>query len=250
MSTGKTAVVTGASSGIGAAAARALAGAGFRVFAGARRLDRLREVTDPFGATALPLDVTDEASVAAFGAGLPAAVHLLVNNAGGAHGLDRIENARDEDWRWMWEVNVLGSMRLTRALLPALKASGDGHIINVGSIAGFETYAGGAGYTGAKHAERAFTRTLRLELLGKPVRVTEIAPGLVETEFSLVRFAGDAERAAAVYRGLQPLTAEDVADCILWAATRPSHVNVDEIVVRPRDQATATLVHRRDPAKS
>ncbi|HEV8580347.1 MAG TPA: SDR family NAD(P)-dependent oxidoreductase [Thermoanaerobaculia bacterium] len=245
MSTGKTAVVTGASSGIGAAAARALAGAGFRVFAGARRLDRLREVTDPFGATALPLDVTDEASVAAFGAGLPAAVHLLVNNAGGAHGLDRIENARDEDWRWMWEVNVLGSMRLTRALLPALKASGDGHIINVGSIAGFETYAGGAGYTGAKHAERAFTRTLRLELLGEPVRVTEIAPGLVETEFSLVRFAGDAERAAAVYRGLQPLTAEDVADCILWAATRPSHVNVDEIVVRPRDQATATLVNRR-----
>lgn len=241
----RTAVVTGASSGIGAATARALAGAGFRVFVGARRLDRLREVADPIGAAALPLDVTDEASVAAFKAGLPAAVHLLVNNAGGAHGLDRIENARDEDWRWMWEVNVLGAMRLTRALLPALKASGDGHIVNVGSIAGFETYAGGAGYTGAKHAERAFTRTLRLELLGEPVRVTEIAPGLVETEFSLVRFAGDAERAASVYRGLQPLTAEDVADCILWAATRPSHVNVDEIVVRPRDQATATLVNRR-----
>jgi NADP-dependent 3-hydroxy acid dehydrogenase YdfG len=245
MSTGKTAVVTGASSGIGAATARALAGAGFRVFIGARRLDRLREVADPIGATALPLDVTDEAGVAAFTAALPAAVHLLVNNAGGAHGLDRVENARDEDWRWMWEVNVLGTMRLTRALLPALKASGDGHIVNVGSIAGFETYAGGAGYTGAKHAERAFTRTLRLELLGEPVRVTDVAPGLVETEFSLVRFAGDAERAAAVYRGLQPLTPEDIADCILWAATRPSHVNVDEIVVRPRDQATATMVHRR-----
>jgi NADP-dependent 3-hydroxy acid dehydrogenase YdfG len=245
MSTGKTAVVTGASSGIGAAAARALAAAGFHVIVGARRLDRLREVADLIGGTALALDVSDEASVAAFTARLPAAVHLLVNNAGGAHGLDRIENARDEDWRWMWEVNVLGAMRLTRALLPSLKASGDGHILNVGSIAGFETYAGGAGYTAAKHAVRAFTRTLRLELLGEPVRVTEVAPGLVETEFSLVRFAGDAERAASVYRGLVPLTAEDVADCIVWAATRPSHVNIDEIVVRPRDQATATLVNRR-----
>jgi NADP-dependent 3-hydroxy acid dehydrogenase YdfG len=246
----KTAVVTGASSGIGAATARALAGAGFRVFAGAGRQDRLREVADPIGATALPLDVTDAASVAAFAAGLPPQIHLLVNNAGGAHGLDRIENASEEDWRWMWEVNVLGVMNVTRALLPALKASGDGHIINVGSIAGFETYAGGAGYTGAKHAARALTRTLRLELLGEPVRVTDIAPGLAETEFSLVRFAGDAERAAAVYRGLQPLTAEDVADCIVWAATRPSHVNIDEIVVHPRDQATATLVHRREPAKT
>ncbi len=246
----KTAVVTGASSGIGAATARALAGAGFRVFAGARRQDRLREVADPIGATALPLDVTDAASVAAFAAGLPSQIHLLVNNAGGAHGLDRIENASEEDWRWMWEVNVLGVMNVTRALLPALKASGDGHVVNVGSIAGFETYAGGAGYTGAKHAARALTRTLRLELLGEPVRVTDIAPGLAETEFSLVRFAGDAERAAAVYRGLQPLTAEDVADCIVWAATRPSHVNIDEIVVRPRDQATATMIHRREPEKA
>ena len=246
----KTAVVTGASSGIGAATARALAGAGFRVFVGARRQDRLHEVADPIGATALPLDVTNAASVAAFVAGLPPQVHLLVNNAGGAHGLDHIENAREEDWRWMWEVNVLGVMMVTRALLPALRASGDGHIVNVGSIAGFETYAGGAGYTGAKHAARALTRTLRLELLGEPVRVTDIAPGLVETEFSLVRFAGDAERAAAVYRGLTPLTAEDIADCIVWAATRPSHVNIDEIVVRPRDQATATLVNRRDPNKS
>jgi len=248
MSPDRIAVVTGASSGIGAAAARALAGAGFRVFVGARRLERLREVAAPIGATALPLDVTDAASVGAFTAALPAAVHLLVNNAGGAHGLDRVEAARDEDWRWMWETNVLGAMRMTRSLLPALRASGDGHVVNVGSIAGFETYAGGAGYTGAKHAARAFTRTLRLELLGEPVRVTEIAPGLVETEFSLVRFAGDAERAQAVYRGLQPLTAEDVADCIVWAATRPPHVNIDEIVVRPRDQATATSVHRRDPA--
>jgi NADP-dependent 3-hydroxy acid dehydrogenase YdfG len=248
MSQDRIAVGPGASSGIGAATARALAGAGFRVFLGARRQERLREVADSIGGTALPLDVTDAASVKAFAAALPAAVHVLVNNAGGAWGLDRIESAVDDDWIRMWETNVLGTMRLTRDLLPALKASGDGHVVNLGSIAGFETYVGGAGYTGAQHAERAFTRTLRLELLGQPVRVTDVAPGLVETEFSLVRFKGDAERAQGVYRGLQPLTAEDIADCVLWAVTRPSHVNIDEIVVRPRDQATATAVHRRDPA--
>jgi len=242
----KTAVVTGASSGIGAATAQALARAGFQVWLGARRLDRLREVAASCGGTALPLDVTDAASVAAFAAELPSALHLLVNNAGGALGLDRIESATDDSWTTMWETNVLGTLRMTRALLPALRASGDGHVVNIGSIAGFETYAGGAGYTGAKHAERALTRTLRLELLGQPIRVTDVAPGLVETEFSLVRFAGDAERAKGVYRGLQPLLAEDVADCVVWAATRPSHVNIDEIVVRPRDQATATAVHRRE----
>ena len=241
----RTAVVTGASSGIGAATARALAGAGFRVYLGARRQDRLREVAEPIGATALPLDVTDTESLAAFAAQLPPQIHLLVNNAGGALGVDRVEAAHDEDWQRMWETNVLGVLRVTRALLPALRASGDGHIVNLGSIAGFETYAGGAGYTGSKHALRALTRTLRLELLGEPIRVTEVSPGLVETGFSLVRFAGDAERAKSVYRGLDPLTAEDVADCIVWAATRPSHVNIDEIVVRPRDQATATQVHRR-----
>ncbi|HEX5716250.1 MAG TPA: SDR family NAD(P)-dependent oxidoreductase [Thermoanaerobaculia bacterium] len=244
----KTAVVTGASSGIGAATARALATAGFQVFLGARRQDRLREVADSIGisATPLPLDVTDEASVESFAGRLPEALHLLVNNAGGAVGVERIEAAVDDKWRWMWEANVLGTLRMTRALLPKLRASGDGHVINIGSIAGFETYAGGAGYTGAKHAERALTRTLRLELLGEPIRVTDIAPGLVETEFSLVRFAGDAERAKAVYRGMEPLTPEDVADCIVWAATRPSRVNIDELVVRPRDQATATMVHRRE----
>lgn len=244
----KTAVVTGASAGIGAATARALAGAGFDLYLGARRLDRLNEVAGPIGATALELDVTDAGSVAAFVSRLPSAVHLLVNNAGLAHGLDRIEAARDEDWIGMWETNVLGVLRLTRALLPALRASRDGHVINLGSIAGFETYVGGAGYTGSKHALRAFTRTLRLELVGEPIRVTEIQPGIVETEFSMVRFAGDVERAKSVYRGLKPLVAEDIADCVVWAATRPSHVNIDEIVVRPRDQATAQVVHRRDPA--
>lgn len=247
----RTAVVTGASSGIGAATARALAAAGFQVVLGARREDRLREiareiVTAGGSATALPLDITDAGSVDAFAARLPAALHLLVNNAGGAQGVERIEAAVDAKWRWMWETNVLGTLRMTRALLPNLRATANGHIVNVGSIAGFETYAGGAGYTGAKHAERALTRTLRLELLGEPIRVTEISPGLAETEFSLVRFGGDAERAKAVYRGMEPLTAEDVADCIVWAVTRPSRVNIDEIVVRPRDQATATNVHRRE----
>jgi len=250
----KIAVVTGASSGIGAAAAEALAGAGFKVFLGARRRDRLDELAAKISssgapqATALELDVTDPESVAAFVGRLPETVHLLVNNAGGALGLDRIEDADEERWRIMWETNVMGVLRMTRALLPAITASGDGHVINVGSIAGFETYVGGAGYTAVKHAVRAMTKTLRLELLGRPVRVTEIVPGLVETEFSLVRFAGDAQRAQSVYRGMEPLLAADVADCIAWAATRPAHVNIDEIVVRPRDQATATMVHRREVA--
>ncbi len=239
------AVVTGASSGIGAATAAALAGAGFSLVLGARRLDRLQQVAAPLGARALELDVTDPASVERFAAQLPQRLHLLVNNAGGALGLDPVAEARDERWTTMYETNVLGTLRMTRALLPALIASGDGHVINVGSTAGFEVYRGGAGYTAAKHALRALTGTLRLELLGQPVRVTEVAPGLVETEFSEVRFFGDRERAAAVYRGLEPLTADDVADCIVWAATRPSHVDIDRIVVRPRDQATSTEVHRR-----
>jgi NADP-dependent 3-hydroxy acid dehydrogenase YdfG len=247
---GKIAVVTGASSGIGAASARALAAAGFHVILGARRLERLLEIAREINAAgtaeavAMTLDVADPVSVDVFAGGVPRA-HLLVNNAGGAQGLEPIAAARDDDWRTMWEVNVLGLMRMTRALLPALLASGDGHVVNLGSVAGFETYAGGAGYTSVKHAVRAISRTLRLELLGKPVRVTEIDPGMVETEFSQVRFRGDEEKASAVYRGMQPLTAEDVADCVVWAATRPSHVNVDEIVVRPRDQATAHHVHRR-----
>jgi len=240
----KTAVITGASAGIGAAAAVHLAEAGFRVVLGARRLERLEELARETGGRALHLDVADLESVEAFAAAVPE-IDLLVNNAGGALGLDPIAEARDEDWETMYRTNVLGVMRLTRAFLPKLIASGDGHVITVGSIAGFEAYPGGAGYTAAKHGARAVTRTLRLELLGQPVRVTEIAPGLVETEFSVVRFRGDEERAAKVYDGMEPLVADDVAECIVWAATRPPHVNVDEIVVRPRDQAGATLVHRR-----
>ncbi|HYB98904.1 MAG TPA: SDR family NAD(P)-dependent oxidoreductase [Candidatus Limnocylindrales bacterium] len=239
----KIAVVTGASAGIGAASARRLAADGFDVVIGARRTDRLAALASEIGARWAPLDVTNQASVDAFCAPLPT-VHVLVNNAGGAKGLAPLAEANEEHWRWMYETNVLGLMRMTRGLLPALERSGDGHVVNVGSIAGIETYAGGAGYTSVKHAVRAISHTLRLELLGRPVRVTEIAPGLVETEFSLVRFDGDAERASKVYAGMQPLTADDIADCISWAVTRPSHVNIDYMLVNPRAQARATLVHR------
>jgi NADP-dependent 3-hydroxy acid dehydrogenase YdfG len=239
------AVVTGASSGIGAATAVRLASEGFDVIAGARRLEQLREVSEPIGARALPLDVTDSGSVEAF-CDQVSECHVLVNNAGGALGLDPVTEADDDAWRWMYEANVLGAVRMIRALTPKLIASGDGHVVVVGSIAGLEPYPGGAGYNAAKHAIRAATRVLRMELLGEPVRVTEIDPGMVETEFSVVRFAGDRDRAAAVYRNMTPLTAEDVADCIAWAVTRPAHVNIDQIVVLPRDQATARMVHRRE----
>lgn len=244
MSRGKIAVVTGASSGFGAATARALHAQGFGLVLGARRLDRLGAVAAPLGARAVRLDVTDPASVSAFCDGIDA-VHLLVNNAGAALGLDRVEDAVEQRWEDMFELNVMGVLRMTRALLPKLVASGDGHIVNIGSTAARETYPGGGGYTASKHALRALSQTLRMELLGKPVRVTEIDPGLAETEFSRVRFDGDEARAKAVYQGLTPLSADDVADCVAWVATRPSHVNIDEIVVRPRDQATSTMVHRR-----
>ena len=246
MSETRIAVVTGASAGIGAAAAHRLAGAGWRVHAGARREEKLSRALDGSGAVAHRLDVDDPASVDAFAAALPGEVHLLVNNAGFAAGVDRIETAEVADWEAMYRTNVLGVLRMIRALLPRLRAADGAHVINVGSIAGFETYPGGAGYTGSKHALRALTHTLRKELLGEPIRVTDVAPGLVETEFSMVRFAGDRARADAVYAGMTPLTGDDVAECILWAASRPPHVNVDEIVVRPLDQATATMVHRRD----
>lgn len=238
-------MVTGASAGIGAATARALAEAGFSVVIGARRGDRLEALAREIGAIALTLDVTDPESVRTFAQQVPDC-RIVVNNAGGAKGREHVSEADEEAWRWMLEVNFLGTVRVTKAFLPALERSGDGHLVIVGSVAGFETYPAGAGYTAAKHAERALTKTLRLELLGKPIRVTEINPGLVGgTEFSVVRFGGDEERARKVYEGLTPLTPEDVADCILWAVTRPSHMNVDEIVVRPRDQATATDFHRR-----
>jgi len=238
-----TAVVTGASSGIGAASARQLAAAGFDVVLGARRADRLAAVAAETGGTALPLDVTDADSVAAFTALIPEC-RLLVNNAGGARGLAPIADADEAHWRWMWETNVLGTLRLTKALLPVLRASGDGHVITVTSIAAQEVYDNGAGYTSAKHAQSALHRTLRGEHLGEPLRFTEILPGMVETEFSASRFDGDTERAARVYDGITPLTADDVAEVITFAATRPSHVNLDQIVLKPRAQASATRSYR------
>jgi NADP-dependent 3-hydroxy acid dehydrogenase YdfG len=239
----RTAVITGASSGIGAATARALAGEGYRTVLGARRLDRLQELAAEIDGEAIALDVTDPASITDFAAAVDRC-DVLVNNAGGALGLDPLAEADDEKWLQMYESNVMGTMRMTRALLSKLIESGDGHVVGVTSIAAIEPYKGGAGYNAAKHAQRALLRVLRQELLGQPVRVTEVAPGMVETEFSLVRFDGDEEAAKRVYAGMQPLTAADVAECIRWALAQPPHVNVDEIIVRPRDQATATDVHR------
>ena len=241
--TKRVAVVTGASSGIGAATAVALHNAGFALVLGARRLEKVQEVGEPLGALCLPLDVTDAASVEAFCAQIPA-VNVLVNNAGGALGLDKFADSKDEDWQRMYDTNVMGLMRVTRALLPKLEASGAGHVVNIGSIAGREAYPGGAGYNAVKFAVKAITQVMRLELVGKPIRITEVAPGMVETEFSVVRFSGDEERAKKVYAGLQPLSAADVAEVIQWVVTRPAHVNIDEIVVKPLAQASATVAAR------
>jgi NADP-dependent 3-hydroxy acid dehydrogenase YdfG len=239
----RTAVVTGASSGIGAATARALAKAGFEVVAAARRLERLEPLAEEIGGRVLRLDVTDQKSVDALVEAVPEA-SVLVNNAGGALGLGPVGEADEEQWREMYETNVLGVMRVTRALLPALERSGDGFVVVIGSVAGVEVYPGGAGYTAAKHAANAVARTLRLELLGKPIRVAEVAPGMVETEFSLVRFDGDSERARKVYEGLTPLAGEDVAELIAFIVTRPPHVDIDYASIKPTAQATARDVDR------
>ena len=244
-------VVTGASSGIGAASARALAADGWHPVLGARRVERLEQVAEETGGTPLELDVTDADSVAAFAAGVrdvagpTRPVRGLVNNAGGAQGTETVLEADEDKWRWMWESNVLGTLRVTKALLPLLLDSGDGHIVTITSIAGLEVYDGGSGYTSAKHAEGALHRTLRGELLGQPVRLTEIAPGAVETEFALVRFGGDSARAAKVYEGITPLVADDVAEVVAFAMSRPSHVNLDTIVLKPRDQASGMRFNRR-----
>jgi NADP-dependent 3-hydroxy acid dehydrogenase YdfG len=241
----RVALVTGASSGIGEATVRTLAAAGFETVAAARRVERCEKLAAEVGGRALALDVTDQASVDALAAELPE-VALLVHSAGGALGFDSVEAANEEHWRTMYETNVLGVMRVTRALMPALRNAGDGHIVVIGSVAGVEVYPGGAGYTAAKHGANAVARTLRIELHTEGIRVSEIAPGLVETEFSLVRFAGDAERAAGVYKGLKPLTAEDVADAITYVATRPAHVDIDYLAIKPTAQASALITHRDD----
>ncbi len=246
---GRVAVVTGASSGIGAATARRLSQDGWHVVVAARRAERLETLAAEIGGTAVAVDITQDESVA----GLLAAVQdlgrdvaLLVNNAGAAVGADPIASAEIDQWRAMLELNVLGTLRVTRALLPQLQAAPAAHVVVVTSTAAMTTYPGGGGYSAAKHAEGALVRTLRLELGGQPIRVTEIAPGMVATEeFSLNRWEGDAEAAAKVYENVdRPLTADDVAECIRWAAGVPVHVNVDLLVVRPLAQAAQHQLHR------
>ncbi len=210
-------------------------------------MDRLEELAAEADGVALELDVTDPGSVERFAATVDerfGMCHVLVNNAGLALGLSPIAETPDSDWIGMLDVNVVGLLRTTRALLPLLRKAPSGHIVNLGSIAGFEVYRGGAGYAATKHAVRAISRTLRIELNGEPIRVTEIDPGMVETEFSLVRFRGDESAAANVYKGLKPLSGDDVADCIAFAVNRPPHVDIDEIVIRPLAQANSFTVHR------
>ncbi|MFG2075513.1 NADP-dependent 3-hydroxy acid dehydrogenase YdfG [Nonomuraea maritima] len=242
----KTAVVTGASSGIGEATARRLAAEGYDVVAGARRRDRLEKLAaESPSIRPVTLDVTSQESVDALAASLERC-DVLVNNAGGALGSDPVAGSDVDEWQRMYDTNVLGSLRMTRALMPALVESGDGVLVMLTSTAGHTAYEGGGGYVAAKHAQRTMAETLRLELVGQPVRVVEIAPGMVQTEgFAVTRFRGDAERAAQVYEGVPgPLTSDDVADAIAWAVTRPAHVNIDRMVIRPRAQAAQHKVHR------
>ena len=245
------AVVTGASSGIGAATASKLAQAGYRVVLAARRADRIQAQVTQIRAAggqadATVLDVTDRPTVDAWAARLDRC-DVLVNNAGGAFGADPVAVGDPAEWQAMFDVNVLGTLHVTQALLPMLIASGDGTIVIMSSTAGFTAYEGGGGYVAAKHAEHAIAGTLRLELYDQPVRVIEIAPGMVRTdEFAVKRYRGDETQAAAVYAGVpEPLTADDVADTVAWAVTRPSHVNVDLLVLRPRAQAAQHKVYRQ-----
>ncbi|MGA4994877.1 SDR family NAD(P)-dependent oxidoreductase [Nonomuraea bangladeshensis] len=242
----KTAVVTGASSGIGEATARRLAAEGYDVVAGARRRDRLDKLAAEVpGIRAVTLDVTSDESVAALAASLERC-DVLVNNAGGALGLESVAEGRLDDWQRMYDVNVLGSLRMTQALTPKLIDSGDGVLVMLTSTAGLVSYEGGGGYCAAKHAQSSMAETLRLELVGQPVRVVEIAPGMVRSEgFAVTRFRGDQEAADRVYEGVpDPLSSDDVADAIAWCVTRPAHVNIDRLVIRPRAQAAQHKVHR------
>ena len=247
MDTRGVAVVTGASSGIGAATARRLAAEGYSVVAAARRMDRLAALAAEVpGIRAVSLDVTSPESVGELAGSLPD-IDVLVNNAGGAIGTETIEKADPADWQAMFDTNVLGVLRVTQALLPALEAGAGGHVVVTGSIAGHLVYEGGGGYTAAKHGASALVETLRLELNGRPVRVTEVAPGMVRTEeFSLVRLRGDQAAADRVYAGVaNPLTADDIADTIAYVVTRPAHVNIDLVVVKPIAQAAPHKVHRQ-----
>jgi len=247
-------LITGASSGFGAAAAKAFGAQGARLFLGARRVDKLKQAAAAAEAAGSPqalhheLDAASTESVKAFFEWVrrhTPKLDVLINNAGGAHGLDTVAAGRDEDWQTMIDSNVLGLLRVTRAALPLLTANPGSTIINIGSVAGHTAYEGGAVYCACKAAERKITQALRLELCGTGVRVGSIDPGLAETEFSLVRFKGDASRASGVYKGIVPLTAEDIADTMVWVASRPAHINIDEILIKPTDQAAVHKVHRR-----
>ena len=246
----ETVLITGASAGIGAACARAVAAQGARLVLAARRRDRLDELAAGLGGAEhhlLELDVRDREAVAAALAGLPAEwarIDVLVNNAGMGRGLDKLHESDVDGWDQMVDTNVKGLLYVTRAVLPGMVERGRGHVINIGSVAGHEVYPGGAVYCATKHAVDAITRGMRMDLLGTGVRVSTVDPGMVETEFSIVRFGGDEERARRVYAGMTPLTPDDIAETVLWCATRPPHVNIDEIILKPTDQASATLVHR------
>ncbi|ACZ83959.1 SDR family oxidoreductase [Streptosporangium roseum] len=242
----RTAVVTGASSGIGEATARRLAAEGFDVVAAARRRDRLDKLAAEVpGIRAVTLDVTSQESVDELAASLDRC-DVLVNNAGGAVGLEPVASGDVADWQKMYDINVLGSLRVTQALLPRLVESGDGVLVMLTSVAGLVSYEGGGGYNAAKHAQSSMAEVLRLELCGEPVRIIEIAPGMVHTEeFALNRFRGDSSAADRVYEGVPgPLSADDVADAVSWCVTRPAHVNIDRLVIRPRAQAAQYKIHR------
>ena len=250
-------LITGASSGFGAAAAQAFAAEGAKLLLGARRVDRLEKVATAArksGAAAAhfhELDVSQTASVESFiawakGKLKSQPLHVLINNAGGAHGLDSVADGKDADWETTFQTNVLGLLRVTRAALPLLARDDGASIINLGSIAGRTAYAGASAYCAAKSGELAITRALRHELLGTGIRVGTVDPGLAETEFSVVRFKGDKQKAKAVYAGMNPLTAGDIAEILVWIASRPPHVNIDEILVKPTDQADMGKIFRRE----
>ncbi|HVR35078.1 MAG TPA: SDR family NAD(P)-dependent oxidoreductase [Methylomirabilota bacterium] len=247
-------LITGASSGFGAAAAAAFGRQGSKLLLGARRLDRLKEVAEQAraaGASAAevhPLDVSRTESVDTFAKwvrGLTNRVDVLINNAGGAKGLEPVAEGRDEDWEFMLETNVLGVLRMTRAVLPLMPRDAGASLINIGSIAGHVAYENGAAYCAAKAGELSITRALRLELNGTGIRVSTVDPGMAETEFSVVRFKGDEQRAKKVYEGVHALTAEDIAETLVWVAGRPPHVNIDELIIKPTDQAAIHKTYRR-----
>ena len=249
-------LITGASSGFGAAAARSFAREGSNLLLGARRVERLKALAEECRTLGAPnaqshfLDVSKTSSVEDFAKwtrSVAKQVDVLINNAGGAHGLDPVATGKDEDWEAMFEINVLGVLRMTRAILPLMKDT-QGSIINIGSVAGHVAYEGGAAYCGAKAAELQITRALRLELSGTGLRVSTVDPGMAETEFSMVRFKGDEARSKKVYEGVEPLTAEDIADTLVWVASRPRHVCIDELLIKCTDQAAIHKVHRRPVA--